>query len=246
MKEIVAFDIDTTGLDKRKDRIIKFAAKKFKPVTYEIIDEFLTYIKPDTACRMSMSAFYKHGITFQFLEDKPTFGEVAQQIIDFVGDCDILTFNGIHFDIPFLSNELNRYGLEIDFLHRKCYDSLLVERRINTNSLEQTYKRYTGKTMTEDGLVGKDPFSDITATISVFCGQNGNDHVEPEKVYGDDSIICDREVNGAVYPCFTVGRYCGVPVSQVAMVDKGYLSWAISDKCNFNRHTKEFLSDYVG
>ena len=164
-KPLVIFDLETTGLSRVKDYIIQFAGIKVNRETNDVIDSLNLYIQPDGPYQISIQAYFKHKIKPDFLKDKPKFSEVAQQIVDFIGDCDLLTYNGNHFDIPFLNHKLLLSGYNVDFINtRNCYDSFIEEKRRNGNTLEETYHRYTKKTMEENGLSAHDAFSDVKAT----------------------------------------------------------------------------------
>ena len=91
---IVCHDVESTGLDKTKDRIIQYAALKYDTVENKVVDKLNLYIRPDTDYVITLQAYFKHRITPEFLKDKPTFKEVAKTIYDFIGDCDILSYNG--------------------------------------------------------------------------------------------------------------------------------------------------------
>ena len=140
------FDLETTGLDRTKDQIIQFAGIKINTDTHEILETIDEYIKPVGNYSIAIAAYFKHHITAQFLSDKPTMHEVGPKIEKFFEGVDnILTFNGNGFDIPFLKNELQKYGYNVDFESKNCYDAFLEEKRRNGNTLEDTYKRYKGK-----------------------------------------------------------------------------------------------------
>ena len=124
MKPIVVFDLETTGLDKTKDSIIQFAAIKMDRETNKLIDSLNLYIQPEGSYNISIQAYFKHGITAKFLADKPYFRDVYKQILDFMEDSDILTYNGCNFDIPFLKSELFKVGIDKEFLGINCADDL--------------------------------------------------------------------------------------------------------------------------
>lgn len=243
--ELIIFDLETTGLDKTKDQIIQFAGLKINTETNKIIDELNLYIQPIGDYTISPGAQIKHNISKQFLSDKPYLKDVASQIVNFIGDTNILTYNGCGFDIPFLKYELNKYGYNIDFMKRQCYDAFLEEKRRNGISLENTYKRYKGKTMEEAGLNAHDAFSDIKATYTVFIAQQRNQKYGPEKIYGEDNVITDYNINGKMIPCMNIGKYKNVPLEVIATSDQNYLKWCISESCKFMDSTKEFIKKYV-
>lgn len=245
MKNIVAFDIETTGLDKVKDHIIQISMVKFNPKTYEVVETYNSYVKPIGSYVISFPAYVKHKIKPDFLYDKPTLQDIAKDIVKFFEDCDVLTFNGNNFDIPFLNKELALVGEHIDFTTRNCYDSFVTERTRHPNNLEGTYERYVGKTMAESGFEAHNSLSDICATIEIFRHQSNEAPVEPERVYGDSGMIKDMLFEGIVTPCFAYGKYKSIPISFIAKMDQSYLKWAASNKCDIDKDTKKFIEQYI-
>lgn len=245
-KYFITFDLETTGLDKTKDQIIEIAASKYD-YNFNLIKSFQSYVKPVGNYSISIAAYLKHGIKPEFLEDKPTLAMIAQEIVDFFGDddVDIVTFNGNRFDIPFLKNELNKYGFDIDFTKRQCFDCYKEENRRHRNNLESTYARYLGKTMEEDGLTAHAALADIAATTSVFKCQLEDGGITPEKMYGEDGVFEDKEFRGEIKPCFTLGKYNQLSIDFVAEIDQSYLMWCVSDKCSFQQSTKNFINQYI-
>ena len=244
MKNLVVFDLETTGINKEKDQIIQFAAIKINRETNQIIDEKNLYIQPIGQYQISIQAFFKHGIKPEFLKDKPYFKDVANEIIEFIKDSDIVTYNGNSFDIPFLVNEFSKAGIEYTFTNQNCYDAYIEERRRNGIKLADTYKRYKGKTMEESGLNYHDAFSDIKATYTIFYAQQKNKEYPPEKIFGDDNIISLKDFQGELCPCFNVGKYKDLSIAFVQKIDKQYLNWCINDS-NFNKTTKNFIKQYL-
>lgn len=244
--KITVFDLETTGVDKNKDQIIQFAGLKLDSKTHKILDELNLYIQPTGNYSISLAAYFKHQISPEFLSDKPHFADVAQQILDFMNDSEaILTYNGNSFDIPFLKIELNRYGYDFDFTKIPCYDAFLEEKRRNGISLENTYKRYTGRTMEESGLIAHDAFSDIKGTYSVFVAQQKIEGYGPEKMYGEDGVIVDMMFLEEMQPCFGIGKYRGISIKYVASHDQGYLQWCVGPKSSFLESTKRFIRQYI-
>lgn len=245
METIVSFDIETTGLDKTKDYIIQFAAIKFDKQSGAILDELNLYIQPEGGYVITIQAYMKHKITPEFLADKPYFFEVADKIIDFITGSDILTYNGNSFDIAFLIEELKRCNRSIDFMKFNCYDAFLEEKRRNGIGLENTYKRYTGKTMAEDGLAAHDAFSDVKATFRVFQEQQKIKEYGPEVMYGEDNFITNSEFNGENVPCFSMGKYKLLPISYISTIDQGYLNWCVGNKSTLTESTKNYIKTYI-
>lgn len=245
IKPLVVPDVETTGLHKETDYIIQFAAIKVDRVANKIIDSINLYIKPSGPYTISIQAYLKHKIKPEFLADKPTFKEVASQIRDFIEGCDILTYNGNGFDLPFIKAEFNRIGEDIDFLKYNCYDAFLEEKRRNSNSLENTFNRYVGHTMEEEGLTAHDALSDVKATYKVFEAQQKIQPYEPEVRLTEDNFLVMDMFNGKEQPIFTIGKYKQLPISYVSTVDQNYLKWCVSDKATFMQSTKDYISKYI-
>ena len=243
MKNIVAFDLETTGLDKTKDQIIQFGAVKFNPSTYEVVDTMDLRIQPVEPYSISISAYLKHRITKESLQGNPFLKDVAQRIVDFFDDCDILTYNG-KFDNDFLSYHLEKIGFKMDFLSRNLYDAFLEEKQRNGMHLEDVYKRYKGMTMVDAGLQAHDALSDVKATIAIFAAQNRTKQVQPIKCYGVDNVVVDLEFNGRMVPCMNIGKYKSVPLDIIQKIDKEYLIWAVT-KSNFTADSKHVISTFI-
>jgi DNA polymerase-3 subunit epsilon len=246
MATIVAFDLETTGLDKQKDQIIQFAGVKFDLDTKKILKKIKYLVKPVGSYTISIQAYVKHGIKPETLENEKTFAELAKEIYDFIEDSDaILSYNGTNFDVPFLKNEFAKAGIEWNVLNHKFYDAFLEEKRRNGNRLEETYERYYGKTMEESGLQAHDALSDVIGTIGVFYAQQKNETYETFTPLTEDNFIKEMPFRDKIEPCFTIGKYKDLPVSFVKQIDKGYIDWCCSDKATFCESTKAYLKNFA-
>ncbi|TCT11903.1 DNA polymerase III epsilon subunit [Tepidamorphus gemmatus] len=140
MREIV-LDTETTGLDPRNgDRIVEIGG-------VELLNHIPTgrtihlYINPERD--MPAEAFAVHGLSTEFLADKPRFADVAATLLDFIADARLVIHNA-SFDLAFLNAELSRCGLPpIPF--ERAVDTLMLARRRNPgapNSLDALCQRY--------------------------------------------------------------------------------------------------------
>lgn len=245
MKPLVSYDIETTGLDKAKDQIIQFAAIKIDTQKHKILDSKNIFIQPVGNYSISIQAFFKHGITPEFLKDKPHFKDVAQEIFDFFIGCDVLTYNGCSFDNLFLIAEFGRVGIVWDPTNFVNYDAFLTEKRRNGNTLEDSFKRYCGKTMAEAGLSAHDALSDVKATYAIFRHQNEIEPVEAEKILVADNTVALMEFKDNIEACFTLGKYKGIPVKYVNSIDPNYIQWVLSEKSGFSTSTKNFIQKTI-
>lgn len=245
-KLIVVFDVESTGLDKTKDHIIQFSGMRVDPSTLEIVDTLNLFIKPSVPYSMSLGAYFKHKIKPADLENCPTFADVADQITEFIGTNDILVYNGVSFDIPMLRNEYARCGkVGPNFGLLNIYDSFLEEKRRNGNRLSETFERYAGQTMEQQGLKPHDAFSDIKATLFVFAKQQMNKEFAPEELIGEGDMLEMMDFCGVIQPCFKIGKYRGVALEYVMKKDSQYINWCLSDKASFGPVSKDFLGRYI-
>ena len=251
MKNVTVFDLETTGLDKKKDFIIQFSAIEVNPYTNAILREYNTLIKPSENYSIEISAYYKHGISPQKLENAPFLKDIKDEIINMfknqeTGEWnDVMTYNGSNFDIPFLKYRLNKFGADIDFQSMTHYDIWKEERRRHSTQLEKTFARYTGQTMKEAGLSAHDAMSDVLATYEIFNMQRETAPVLTTFTYGEDALIGDVEFDGKEEPGFLVGKYKGLPIRIIAQLKEGqeYLKWICS--ANFFDTTKDFIKKYI-
>ncbi len=143
MRQIV-LDTETTGLEpKQGHRIIEIGC-------VELIDRRLTgnnfhqYLQPDR--EIDDAAVEVHGITMEFLADKPRFEDVADDFVRYVEGAELIIHNA-PFDVGFLNAELERAGWGAGALERLCRitDTLAMARKKHPgqrNSLDALCRRY--------------------------------------------------------------------------------------------------------
>jgi DNA polymerase III subunit epsilon len=140
MREIV-FDTETTGLDPvTGDRLVEIGC-------VELVDRFPTgntfhrYLNPERD--MPDSAYQVHGLSVDFLKDKPRFADVADELVSFLGDAPIVAHNAL-FDLAFLNAELERAG-RTAVSRERLVDTLMLARRKypgGSNRLDDLCLRY--------------------------------------------------------------------------------------------------------
>jgi DNA polymerase-3 subunit epsilon len=140
MREII-FDTETTGLDNRTDRIIEIGG-------IELFNHFPTgrtihlFVNPGDQ-KVHPDALAVHGITDEFLKDKPPFADVVEQVLEFFGDGKWIAHNAT-FDMGFINSELARISLP-PILPDRVIDTLSLARRkhpMGPNSLDALCRRY--------------------------------------------------------------------------------------------------------
>ncbi|MCM8829883.1 MAG: 3'-5' exonuclease [Candidatus Omnitrophica bacterium] len=119
--ELVVLDVETTGLDPEKDRIVEIALISIK--NGEIEDKFVTLVNPEVEIPLDVSSI--HGITPVDTKDAPFFRDIAGKVLNIINKKTLLVHNA-DFDIPFLKKELRLCGLELSGI--KIIDTLAIAR----------------------------------------------------------------------------------------------------------------------
>ena len=254
-RDLVFFDVETTGLNVLRDRILQIALIKY-PKNGGEPKELSMLINPSIP--IALDAMAIHGITPKDLANKPTFGQVAQQIYDFIGNADLGGYNAARFDIPMLMEEFARVGLELDVTKRRIIDAQRIFYKMEPRTLKAALRFYCQKEL-EDA---HDALADVRATVDVFKGQlayyEGKDLFEEEGKVIETPIKNDMQVihdftndlntvdvtNRLKYDhkgdiVFNFGKYQGQLVSEVLQKDKQYYHW-IQEK-EFSAQVKQIV-----
>ena len=117
-RPLVFFDLETTGVDTAKDRIVEISMVKVMPNGDEVVRTRL--INPQMPIPADATAI--HGITDEDVKDAPTFAQIAKSLAQFIEGCDFGGFNSNRFDLPMLVEEFMRAGVDVDFKRRKFID----------------------------------------------------------------------------------------------------------------------------
>ena len=140
-KPIIYFDIESTGVETESARIVELACIKYNS---DGTQEEKT-IKVNPTIPIPIEASEVHGITDEMVKDLPTFKQYAQAIRNWFDGCDLVGFNSDNFDIPLLSAEFERAGLEGIHWSPNLLDIMKLYRLLYPNTLSEVYKRLTGK-----------------------------------------------------------------------------------------------------
>ena len=234
-RPIVFFDIETTGVSTTQDRIVQIACIKIdmdgnKEEKKMLINPTIPIPKESTEV---------HGIDDEMVKDAPLFKNISKALYFFFKDCDIAGYNSDSFDIPLLSEEFARVG--IDFLNweHNLVDVLKYERLLHSNKLVDVYKRYTGNDL--DGA--HDALNDVRATVEILFHQIEN---KPEITPEEIDSICQGErkrfdIGGKTHidKDGTVRWSFGKNLNKPVLSDLPYLEWAL--KSDFPAELKNKL-----
>jgi len=254
-RDLCFFDIEATGLNVIRDRIVQIAIIKYfkdgsEPKELEML------INPGIP--ISEEAMAVHGIKPSDLARKPSFQQVAQEIFDFIGAADLAGYNSNRFDVPMLMEEFARVGMELDISNRRLLDVQRVFYKMEPRTLSAAHRYYTGKPMEN----AHDALADVKATINVFKGQiemyEGKDHIDGDGEVTKEPIKNDMQAiyeftndlktidatqrlkydsNGIVV--FNFGKHMGKPVVETLLKDKPYYHWILNKE--FSSQVKQFI-----
>lgn len=254
-KEIVFFDIESTGLNIMKDRIVQIALIKLFPGDKEP-EEAELLINPQMP--ISKESMAIHGITPDMVRNKPTFQAVAKRIFDWIGDADIGGYNSNRFDIPMLMEEFARAGLDFDIQNRRLIDVQRIFYRMEPRTLKAAYAKFCGKDLKD----AHNALADVRATVDVLKGQldaykdvdfeDGDGYVTEKPIQNDIQKLHDftndlttvdvtnrLKYNNEGDIVFNFGKYLNQRVSDVLKENKQYNRW-IQEK-DFSHQVKKII-----
>jgi len=162
-RPLAVFDIEATGITPRADRIIDLVIIKLMPDGTRTTHRFLVH--PEMPIPPESTEI--HGIHDEDVADCPTFTQVAREVYDVLEGCDLAGFNSIRFDIPMLTEEFHRAGIEFGTENRRLIDAQRIFHQREPRNLTAALSFYCG----EMHLGAHGAEADVLATIRVLEGQ---------------------------------------------------------------------------
>ena len=268
-RPLVIFDLETTGLDLVRDRIIQIAYIKICPDGSETRRNYL--INPGIPIPPEVTAIT--SISNDDVKDKPSFKMLAPRLLDEFKGCDFAGFNSNHFDIPMLAEEFLKAGTDFDFSKHLLIDVQTIFHKMERRNLEAAYKFYCGRKMNEDFPPHRAE-NDTEATYRVLKGQldmySSERQMEKDRQLPNDmnklaefsktndnvdfagrivwkpvtdekgKEVKDADGNVVKQEVFNFGKYKGMAVKEVLRRDPGYYSWILNGDFTYN--TKQTLT----
>lgn len=240
-RPICFFDLETTGTDITRDRIVEIAILKVYPNGNEESRRWL--VNPTIPIPASTSAI--HGITDEKVANEPTFAELAPQVYQIIKDADLAGYNSDRFDIPLLAEEMLRAGIDFDMKNKESVDVQTIFHKKEQRTLSAAYKFYCDKSL-ENAHSAE---ADTTATYEVLKAQLDR-YPDLENDIKALSAFTTRKktadfagfiaLNKDNQEVFTFGKYKGKLVEEVLEQDAGYFGWI--QNADFPLYTKKVLT----
>ena len=241
-RPIVFFDLETTGVQVAKDRIVEISIFKVYPNGNKEGKTWL--VNPTIPIPAETTAV--HGITNEKVANEPTFKELAAQIKEVMEGCDLAGYNSNKFDIPLLAEEFLRVEVDFDFKKIKTVDVQNIFHKLERRTLTAAYKFYCQKDL-ENAHSAQ---ADTEATYEILVAQiNKYDELENDIAFLSDFSKRGKTVDMAGFivmneenqECFSFGKYKGVTIQSVLETNPGYFSWI--QQADFPLYTKKILNE---
>ncbi len=242
-KPFIILDLEATGLDVAKDRIIEIGMLKRFPDGKE--ERFLERINPEMP--ITPEAAEITGITDEMVKDAPTFQSLVSKIAAFIDDADLGGYNSNKFDIPMLAEEFLRTDSDFDIRKRVFVDVQNIFHKMEQRTLSAAYQFYCEKQMEN----AHNAAYDAEVTFEVFKAQlekySGiGESIEELAIftrYGNNELadFAGRLalIKGKV--AYNFGKHKGKTVEEVDRIEPGYYGWM--QDADFPRFTKQVLKD---
>jgi DNA polymerase-3 subunit epsilon len=240
-KPLIFFDIESTGINTSKDRIIEIYLIKMLPDGSEVhLHEFYNPGIPIPA-----EATAIHGIKDEDVKDKPSFAEKAHELKQFLHDSDFAGFNSNKFDVPLLVEEFYRAGTEFDIEKRKFVDIMRIFHTMEPRNLAAAFKFYCNKEL-ENAHSAK---YDTLATLDILKAQlikypdldKNVEGLHKISAQGNQADLAGRIVyNEKNQEVFNFGKHKGKLVKDVFKKEPSYYDWMVQS--DFTANTKAVLT----
>lgn len=242
-KPLAFFDVETTGTNVGSDKIIEIAMVKILPNGEKQTKRKL--INPEMP--IPQEATNVHGITNEMVASAPTFKQAANEIKQFLDNCDLAGYNSNRFDVPILVEEFLRAGIDFNMNQRKLVDVQKIYHLMEQRTLSAAYKFYCNKELNN----AHSAEVDALATYEVLEAQlekypQIKNNVEGIVQFTGEEKIVDfarRFVYEKEEIVFNFGKHKGKSVKQVLKEEPQYYDWMM--KGDFALHTKQKISEIL-
>jgi DNA polymerase-3 subunit epsilon len=246
-RPVVFFDIESTGTDTQRDRIIELCLLRVCPLPVAVEAPKTWRVNPTV--RIPAESTKVHGIIDADVAEEPTFSDIADDVIAMLEGCDLAGFNVCRFDIRMLQQELVRANKRFDLSKANVVDAQVIFHKNEPRNLSAALQFYC-----EDELVdAHGAAADTIATLRVFAGQLARyEHLTAdvgglnEMVTAMDAAYVDKSrrfVWRDNEPSFNFGKLRGKSLRAVASdpSERDYLRWIVQG--SFEEDVKQLIRD---
>lgn len=243
---LCVFDLETTGLQITKDRIVQIAILKIHPDTTQ--EELNLIVNPEMDIPQEVIDI--HGITNERALEAPTFKEIAEEVKTFIGNSDLAGYNSNKFDIPVLAEAFLRAGIDFDLTNRNFIDVQNIFHKMEQRTLVAAYKFYCEKELKN----AHDAMHDTKATWEVLEKQLDKYDIDcnaaaladfsragTNKVIDMAGRIALNTKNQVIY---NFGKHKGKTIEEISIKEPGYYGWML--EADFPLYTKSVLRKAMG
>ena len=244
-RPLVVFDLETTGLFPKRDRIVELGAIKVMPDGTE--EERCWLLNPTVHIPDEGSSV--HGITDDAVKDCPTFADKADEIFAFFEGCDLSGFNSDRYDIPCLEEEFARVGRNLGVSSRRSIDVQRIYHRMEPRDLSAAVRFYLGR----DHAGAHGAGADTRATLEVLKVQMAKYADIPHDSGALAEFIAPHDANaigrnrellwrdGELYVNF--GKKKGEKLRELLFREEKFLKWIL--KGDFDTEVKAVVRDLL-
>lgn len=240
-RPICFFDLETTGIDITKDRIVEISIFKVYPNGNKESKTWL--VNPTIPIPSQTTAV--HGITNEQVANEPTFSELAPLVHTMIKDSDLAGFNSDRFDIPLLAEELLRAGVDFDMKNRVSVDIQTIFHKKEERTLSAAYKFYCNQSL-ENAHSAE---ADTMATYEILKAQlDRYSDLKNDMKSLSEFTTRKKSVDFAGFiafndkgqEIFTFGKHKGALVEDIFEKEPGYFGWI--QNADFPLYTKKVLT----
>jgi len=241
-KPICFFDLETTGVNVSKDRIVEISILKVFPNGNK--ESFTWRVNPEMKVPAVTTAI--HGISDEMVLNEPTFKELAPKVSELIKNSDLGGFNSNRFDIPLLAEELLRAEIDFDLKINKAVDVQTIFHKMEKRTLEAAYKFYCNKDLTNAHSAEADTMATyevLKAQLDKYDGlENDMDYLSKfssHQNFADFAGFIGYNKEGQ--EIITFGKHKGKVIEDLFKTEPGYFSWI--QNADFPNYTKKVLRD---
>lgn len=240
-KPICFFDLETTGTNVAKDRIVEISILKVFPNGNKESKTWL--VNPEMPIPDEVVAV--HGISNEKVANEPTFSVLAKEVHAMIKDSDLGGFNSDRFDIPLLAEEMLRANIDFDMKNTVAVDVQTIFHKMEKRTLGAAYKFYCDKELTDAHSAA----ADTKATYEVLLSQLDRypeleNNVKKLAEFSTHRRFADFAgflgYDEDDEEIFAFGKHKGKKVLDVLDNEPGYFGWILN--ADFPLYTKKVLT----